>query len=175
MQSEVPKWDQALGQNREGLPARTAYPSSHPYSFLLVVVSLAEAPSVANDRIVAANGASPRQALQRNYPGSGLSFVSGSAITRITAGVKARRRPSPAKFRSAGRAFTLPVKSVSDEKRILLSGDDGDALTFGHWPLNFGHSYEGHNVGAKWASRNGGDGALYAWDWTYSFQSLPQK
>lgn len=46
-----------------------------------------------------------------------------SAITRITAGVKARRRPSPAKFRSAGRAFTLRVGSVSDEKRILLSGE----------------------------------------------------
>jgi hypothetical protein len=68
MQSEVPKWDQALGQNREGLATRTAYPSSHPYSFPLLVVSLAEAPFVANDRIAAANGASPRQALKRNCP-----------------------------------------------------------------------------------------------------------
>src|SRR5215469_17856947 len=93
---------------------------------------------MADDRVAPANRASPRQTLQRNYPGSSLSFASGSAITRITAGVKARRRPSPAKFRSAGRAFTLPAKSVSDEKRILLSGDDRDALTFGHWPLNFG-------------------------------------
>jgi hypothetical protein len=130
MQGEVPRWDQPLGQNGEGLTTRSAYPSSHPYSFLLLIVSLAQAQSVADDRIVAANGASPRQALQRNYPGSSLSFVSGSAITRITAGVKARLRPSPAKFRSAGRAFTLPAKSVSDEKRILLSGDDGYALTW---------------------------------------------
>ena len=123
MQGEMPRWDQPMGQNREGFTTRAAYPSSHPYSFLLLVVSLAQAQSVTDDRIVAAKGASPRQALQRNYPGSSLSFSSGSAITRITAGVEARRGSSPAKFRS-GRAFTLAAKSVSDEKRILLSGAD---------------------------------------------------
>jgi hypothetical protein len=44
-----------------------------------------------NDRVVLAQRAQPRQEMQRHYPGSMLSLVSGSAIKRITAGVKARR------------------------------------------------------------------------------------
>jgi len=52
---------------------------------------LPEAPPMADDRFVAAQWAQPRQQLQRNYPGSMLSWVSGSAIKTITAGVKARR------------------------------------------------------------------------------------
>ena len=58
---------------------------------MLVIMALTEAPSVADDRVVTANGTSPRQELQRDHPGSMLSFTSGSAIKRITAGVKARR------------------------------------------------------------------------------------
>jgi hypothetical protein len=57
----------------------------------LVVVRLPESSAVADDRVVAAQRAQPRQQLQRNYPGSMLSLVSGSTIKRITAGVKARR------------------------------------------------------------------------------------
>jgi hypothetical protein len=120
VQREVPGWDQPLGQNREGLTARTANPSSHPYSLLMLIVSLAQAQSMANDRVVAANGASPRQAFQRNYPGSGLSFASGSAITRITAGVKARRRPSPAKFRSAGRPSPSQQSQFQTKKEYCI-------------------------------------------------------
>jgi hypothetical protein len=56
-----------------------------------VIVGLTKPLSVADDRVVMANGTSPWKAIQRNYPGSMLSFVSGSAIKRITAGVKARR------------------------------------------------------------------------------------
>jgi hypothetical protein len=56
-----------------------------------VVVALTKSPAVADDRVVTANGTSPRQQLQRDHPGSMLSFASGSAIKRITAGVKARR------------------------------------------------------------------------------------
>ncbi len=55
-----------------------------------VVVGLAESPAVANDRVVLAERAQPRQQIQRHYPGSMLSLASGSAIKRITAGVKAR-------------------------------------------------------------------------------------
>jgi hypothetical protein len=54
-------------------------------------VALAEPPSVADDGVVTAHGAAPRQAFQGNHPGSILSCASGSAIKRITAGVKARR------------------------------------------------------------------------------------
>ena len=63
----------------------------HPDAFVPVVVGLAESPSVADDRVVPADRTSPRQEVQRDHPGSMLSFASGSAIKRITAGVKARR------------------------------------------------------------------------------------
>jgi hypothetical protein len=59
--------------------------------FVVFIVGLAETPSMADDRVVAANWTSPRQKLQRDHPGSMLSFASGSAIKIITAGVKARR------------------------------------------------------------------------------------
>jgi hypothetical protein len=54
-------------------------------------VGWTEPSSMAHDRVVPANWTSPRQAVQKDHPGSMLSFVSGSAIKRITAGVKARR------------------------------------------------------------------------------------
>jgi hypothetical protein len=69
----------------------TADPASDPDAFAQLVVRLAESSSVTDDRITAANRTSSRQAFQRHYPGSSLSFVSGSAIKKITAGVKAHR------------------------------------------------------------------------------------
>jgi hypothetical protein len=41
--------------------------------------------------VVPTNRTTPRQEIQWHHPGSMLSFASGSAIKRITAGVKARR------------------------------------------------------------------------------------
>src|SRR6185295_7498642 len=111
---------QPIRQDREGLPAGTADSTSHPDRFVLIVVALAESPSVTDDRGLTADGTLPRQEGQRDHPGSMLSFASGSAIKRITAGVKAAadRRCQVSIW---GLAFTLPVESVSDEKRILLS------------------------------------------------------
>jgi hypothetical protein len=63
----------------------------HPNAIVPVIVGLAEPPSMADDRVVPANRTLPRQEVQRDHPGSMLSFASGSAIKRITAGVKARR------------------------------------------------------------------------------------
>jgi hypothetical protein len=63
----------------------------HPNEFVPVIVGLAEPPSMADDRVVVANRTAPWQEVQRDYPGSMLSFASGSAIKIITAGVKARR------------------------------------------------------------------------------------
>jgi hypothetical protein len=91
VQAVVPGRSQPVGQDREGLPARPTNPAPHPDAFLPVIVGLTKALSVADDRVVSASRTSPRQAIQRNYPGSMLSFVSGSAIKRITAGVKACR------------------------------------------------------------------------------------
>ena len=80
-----------VGQDREGPMARSADAPAHPYAVVQFIMSLPESTSVTDNRVVAAHWASPREAFQRNYPGSTLSFDSGSAIKRITAGVKARR------------------------------------------------------------------------------------
>jgi hypothetical protein len=85
----VPSWSQPMGQNRESLPARLTESAPHPDAFVLAIVALAPAPSMANDRVVVTDWTTPWQALQRNHPGSMLSSASGSAIKRITAGVKA--------------------------------------------------------------------------------------
>jgi hypothetical protein len=88
---EMSRRRQPVWQDGEGLSARPADPAPHPDATVLVVVGLAEPPAMANDRVVLAERAQPRQELQRHYPGSMLSLASGSAIKRITAGVKARR------------------------------------------------------------------------------------
>ena len=80
-----------MRQDREGLPAGRTDSAPHPNAFVPVIVGLAEPPSMTDDRLVLANGTLPRQKVQGNHPGSMLSFASGSAIKRITAGVKARR------------------------------------------------------------------------------------
>ena len=89
--AEMPRRSQPVRQDSERLPARSADPAADPDALVLVIVRLPESPSVADDRFVVAQRAQPRQQMQRNYPGSMLSLVSGSAIKRITAGVKARR------------------------------------------------------------------------------------
>jgi hypothetical protein len=94
----------------------------YPDAFAPVIVGLAEPPSVAGDRVVQAKRTLPRQEVQRDHPGSMLSFASGSAIKRITAGVKARRWFSLPGLRRRP-AFTLLVYSLSNEKRILPSAD----------------------------------------------------
>jgi hypothetical protein len=65
--------------------------ASHPHALVVVIVGLAGTPSMADDREVPANRTPPWQEVQWDHPGSVLSFASGSAIKRITAGVKARR------------------------------------------------------------------------------------
>ena len=65
--------------------------TSHPDAFVTVIVGAAESPPVTNDRVLPANQAPPREETQWDHPGSVLSFASGSAIKRITAGVKVRR------------------------------------------------------------------------------------
>ena len=86
---EMPRRRQPVRQDGEGLPTRPTNPAAHPDAIVLIVVGLAEPPAVANDRVVLTERAQPRQEMQRYYPGSMLSLSSGSAIKRITAGVKA--------------------------------------------------------------------------------------
>src|ERR1019366_9322659 len=122
-----------VGQDGKGLLAWRADSAPNPGRFTLIVVALAEPPSVTNDGVLPADRTLPRQEGQRDYPGSMLSFGSGSAIKRITAGVKAAadRRCQVSIW---GPAFTLPVKSVSNEKRILLSVARREPHSE-HWPV----------------------------------------
>ena len=90
-QTEMSRRRQPIGQDRERLAARVTDPTTHPDACMPVVVALTESPPVADDRFVTADWTSPRQKIQWDHPGSMLSFASGSAINRITAGVKARR------------------------------------------------------------------------------------
>jgi hypothetical protein len=80
-----------MGQNREGFPARQTDSAPHPDAIAPIIVALTESPAVPDDSVVTAKRTSPRQQVQRDHPGSALSFASGNAIKRITAGVKARR------------------------------------------------------------------------------------
>jgi hypothetical protein len=91
MQGEGGRRRQPIWQNRESLPARLTDSAPYPDAFVLVVVGVAEPPSVADDRVITADGTSTRQEVQRGHPGWVLSSAFGSAIKRITAGVKARR------------------------------------------------------------------------------------
>ena len=89
----MPRWRRPIGQHREGLLARATETPANPDLCVPLIVRLLEPPSVTDDRPIAAQRASPRQQRKRDlgHPGSVLSSVSGSAIKRITAGVKARR------------------------------------------------------------------------------------
>jgi hypothetical protein len=89
VQGEVCRGRQPIGQDREGLPAWLADSPPYPDTFVLAVMSMAKPLSVADDRVLTAKWTSARQKVQRDHPGSALSPASGSAIKRITAGVKA--------------------------------------------------------------------------------------
>ena len=81
------------GQHGKGLLARRASAAPHPDPTVALVVSLLAPASMADDCVLAADRTSARQLREADlsYPGSALSSVPGSAIKRITAGVKACR------------------------------------------------------------------------------------
>jgi len=124
----MPEWRQPIRQDCEGFLTRLTDSAPHPDVFVPVIVALTESPSVPDDRIATANGTSPRQELQRDHPGSALSSASGSAIKRITAGVKAAADRRCQSF-DLGPAFTLPATSLSNEKRIQLFDVRREPLT----------------------------------------------
>jgi len=72
---------------------------------------------MSNDRVVLADRTSPRQEVQGDHPGSMLSFASGSAIKRITAGVKARRWTVLCESSDLRWGLHPPTKSDSNEKK----------------------------------------------------------
>jgi len=118
----VPGRRRPVGQHREGLVAGATTAPPNPDLLVPFVVRIFEALSVTDDGPLAANRAQPGEQLQRDlgHPGSVLFSGSGSAIKRITAGVKAGpdRRCQVSIW---WLAFTLQGKSVPNEKRILRS------------------------------------------------------
>jgi len=90
-QAEDGRGRQRAGQDGERKSAAMTNAASNPDEVVEVVVRLSEATTVADYRVVSAHRAAARKQAQRNYPGSTLFSVSGNAIKRITAGVKARR------------------------------------------------------------------------------------
>jgi hypothetical protein len=107
-------------QNRECFAAGPAQPAPNADDIVDLVVGLFSPLPMANDGLVAAQRTPPRQHPQweRRHPGSILSSASGSAIKRITAGVKAAAdRLCQVSISWTG--LHPPAKSVSNEKRIL--------------------------------------------------------
>jgi hypothetical protein len=88
-QAERRRRHQPIGQDRKRLSAWMTDSAPHQHAFMLVVVGLAEPSTMTDDCVIPADRALPRQQAQWDHPGSTLSFASGSAIKRITAGVKA--------------------------------------------------------------------------------------
>ena len=90
---KCPEGASQSGKIVKGLAARMTDSASHPDPVVALVVCLLAPLAMADDGIVATQRTPPREQLQRErrHPGSVLSSVSGSAIKRITAGVKACR------------------------------------------------------------------------------------
>jgi hypothetical protein len=89
VQGERSRWRQPIGQDGEGLLARLTNAAPHPNAIMTVIAGITKPLPVAHDRVVTTERTSPWEKVQRDHPGSVLSSASGSAIKRITAGVKA--------------------------------------------------------------------------------------
>jgi hypothetical protein len=82
---------QRARQNCERKSARVTDATPNPDEVVMIVMGLSVSAAVADDGLGLAHRAAAREQAQGNHPGSELSSVSGNAIKRITAGVKARR------------------------------------------------------------------------------------
>jgi uncharacterized protein DUF6572 len=89
VQGERSRWCQPIGQDGEGFLARPTNAAPHPNAIVTVIAGMTKPLPVAHDRVVTTKRTSPREKVQGDHPGSNLSSASGSAIKRITAGVKA--------------------------------------------------------------------------------------
>ena len=91
-EAEMPGRCQPVRQDSKRLLARSTNAATHPDACVSVVVRLPESPSVADDRVVAAQRAQPGQQMQRKPPPAHCCLCCLAVrLKRITAGVKARR------------------------------------------------------------------------------------
>jgi hypothetical protein len=77
----------------------------------------------------------PRQAVERNYPGSRLSFPSGSAIKRIKAGVKACPQTPPAKESFCQREPSASGQVSFERKKNTALPGSPQTPHLDHWPV----------------------------------------
>jgi hypothetical protein len=98
---------------------------------------LLAASSVANDRLLMAHRTPAWQLRQGDlgYPGSLLSSVDDNAIKRITAGVRARRLVSLAKFDPATGLHPPAQISVERKKEHWHLRARSSPVYTGHWPV----------------------------------------
>src|ERR1039458_8816064 len=105
------------------LLARMTDSASHPDPVVAWVVCLLAPLAMADDGLVATQRTPPREQLQRKRRRPRIGLVIG--LWQCDKENHGWREGLPltvaAKFRSEDPAFTLPVKTVSNEKRILLS------------------------------------------------------
>jgi hypothetical protein len=90
-QAIVPKRNQPVGQDREGLVALPTEPTPNPHACVHVVVRLAESLAMTDDRGGRTNWTPSRQSIQRNYPRIDVVFCFRQCDKEDQAGVKARR------------------------------------------------------------------------------------
>jgi hypothetical protein len=68
LQAAEPAGREPVRQYREGLPAVPANSAAYPNALALVVVTLTQTQSMADNSVVNTDGASPRQEIQRDHP-----------------------------------------------------------------------------------------------------------
>ncbi len=127
---KCPARRQPVGQDREGLAARMTDSAAHPNAFVLFVVGLAESPSMADDRVVAANRTSPRQEVQAGSPRVDVVFRFWQCDKNNHGWREGPPVTVPCQsFRSAGRAFTLRLNQFRTKKEYCFPSGGRQPLT----------------------------------------------
>jgi hypothetical protein len=141
-------------QDGEGQSTRPAHAAADPNPVVAFVVGLFPPPAMTGDRVLAASRTPSWHERQRkcSHPGSNLSSGSGSAIKRITAGVKAPAADCVlARVRICEGAFTLPLYSNSNEKEYCRLPPSANAfiLRIGRYTAVFRPELRSDLLGAE--------------------------
>ena len=110
-----------IGQDREGLPARPTDSAAHPDAFVLVIVAWRSRRPWPMIVSLPQNGTSPRQEVQRDLPRVDVVFRLWQCDKENHGWREGPPLTVPAKVSICWPGLHPPVKSVSNEKRILLS------------------------------------------------------
>ncbi len=134
MQAVMCRRRQPVGQDREGLLAGPTDSAPHPQGLVPIIVALTESPSVTDDRVVAADRTSPRQTIQRDHPGLDVVFRFWQCDKKNQGWREGPPLTVPCQSFDLLPGLHPPVKSVSNEKRILLYVGGREPLNQNLWP-----------------------------------------